>query len=141
MPAARVPREDLAVKGPALAAAAWVAPAAVVEDARAVCLVAVAAVAAEVLAAAAAEEAEAAAGSGWLPFTQNDVYCHGGEDTAFMTNPALREDWIMLLFKKNREKQRVFRMGLAIGLMVSLISIWFCGSASAFRGGLLYLAK
>ena len=53
---------------------------------------AVAAVAAEVVAAAAAEEAVAAAGSGWLPFTQTMSIAHGGEDTAFMTNPALRED-------------------------------------------------
>jgi hypothetical protein len=41
----------------------------------------------------------------------------------------------MLLFKKNSERQRVFFLGLAIGIMASLISVLFCDSASAFRGG------
>jgi hypothetical protein len=40
----------------------------------------------------------------------------------------------MLLLKKNREGQRAFFMGLAIGIMASLISVLFCDSASAFRG-------
>jgi hypothetical protein len=37
----------------------------------------------------------------------------------------------MLLFKKNRERHSVFLVGLAIGLMVWPISVWFCGSVSA----------
>jgi len=41
----------------------------------------------------------------------------------------------MLLLKKNRERQRVFFLGLAIGIMASLISVLFCDSASSFRGG------
>ncbi len=41
----------------------------------------------------------------------------------------------MLLLKKNRERQRVFFLGLAIGIMASLISVLFCDSASALRGG------
>ncbi len=40
-----------------------------------------------------------------------------------------------MLLKKDRERQRVFVLGLAIGVTVSLMSFWFCGSASAFRGG------
>ncbi len=41
----------------------------------------------------------------------------------------------MLLLKKNRERQRVFFLGLAIGITASLISALFCDSASAFWGG------
>ncbi len=41
----------------------------------------------------------------------------------------------MFLFKKNRERPRVFLLGLAIGLMASLGSIWFCASVSARIGG------
>ncbi len=40
----------------------------------------------------------------------------------------------MLLLKKNRERQSVFFLGLAIGIMASLISVSFCVNASA-RGG------
>ena len=40
----------------------------------------------------------------------------------------------MPLFKRNRERHLVFRVGLAIGIMASLISILFCESAVA-RGG------
>jgi hypothetical protein len=41
----------------------------------------------------------------------------------------------MLPFKKNGERLHVFLLGLTIGLMVSLSMVWFCNSASAFRGG------
>ena len=41
----------------------------------------------------------------------------------------------MLLLKKYRERQRVFFLGLTIGIMASLISVLSCVSASAFRGG------
>jgi hypothetical protein len=41
----------------------------------------------------------------------------------------------MLLFRKNRERQRVFFLGAAAVLLASLISAWFCDSASALRGG------
>ncbi len=37
----------------------------------------------------------------------------------------------MFLFKKNIERQRVFFLGLAIGIMASLISVSFCDGASA----------
>lgn len=37
----------------------------------------------------------------------------------------------MLLLKKNRERQSVFFLGLAIGIVASLISVLFCDSASA----------
>ncbi|SPF44900.1 conserved exported hypothetical protein [Syntrophobacter sp. SbD1] len=42
----------------------------------------------------------------------------------------------MLFFKKNKERHSVFRVGLAIGLMASLVSVWFCDSVSARIGGI-----
>lgn len=41
----------------------------------------------------------------------------------------------MLLFNENRGMPRVFLLGLATCLMTFLVSVWFCDSASAFRGG------
>jgi hypothetical protein len=40
----------------------------------------------------------------------------------------------MHLFEKNRERPRVFLLGLAIGLMASLITVWFCEGVSARIG-------
>ncbi len=42
----------------------------------------------------------------------------------------------MFLFKKSRERPRVFFLGLATGLIASLASIWCCDSASARIGGI-----
>ncbi len=41
----------------------------------------------------------------------------------------------MFLLKHKRERQRVFLLGLAIGLTASLMLVCFCHSASALRGG------
>jgi hypothetical protein len=40
----------------------------------------------------------------------------------------------MLLFNKERKMPRVFILGLATGLMASLVSVWFCDSVSARFG-------
>jgi|SRR5208282_388036 len=46
----------------------------------------------------------------------------------------------MLLFKKNRERPRVFPLGLATCLTAFLVLVWFCGSVSArgFSGATIW---
>ncbi len=82
-------------------------------------------------------EAVAVAGEGneRLPFTKIMYIAHRGEDDTFKSHPDLREDQIMLLFKKNSKRRHVFLVGLAIGLTASLMLVCFCDSALAFRGG------